>query len=76
MITLNAAETEALVRNLDGITECDAGLSHIRLERRDSFDKPYEGGFLILRLETQDGLWAEDAISEAGMTSHWGQGSL
>jgi hypothetical protein len=72
-LNLNSAETEGLVRCLDGITEIE-GFHSVELQRRDSFDMPFESGFLIVTVRQENGDWAEDAISETGSVSHWSQG--
>lgn len=67
MKPLNPAETEALVRAIDGLEDFDS----VDLSRRDSFDNPYEDGFLVVRVFWSDGGTSADVISETGNTNVW-----
>jgi len=67
-LTLNAAETEALVRNIDS----PGFVTSVQLSRRDSLDQLCETGFLVVSMVTGDGEQQRYAISETGSTSLWG----
>ena len=56
---LNPAETEALVRAIDGL-ENYTGIS---LSRRDSLDNEHADGFLVVRVNWNDGDSSADVIS-------------
>ena len=64
---LNPAETEALVRAIDGL-ENYTGIS---LSRRDSLDNEHADGFLVVRVNWNDGGSSADVISEFGTTNVW-----
>jgi hypothetical protein len=65
-LTLNEAETAALVRAVD-----DADVVSVQLSRRDSLDQPYDQGFLTVSVVMRDGTQHRDAISEMGATTLW-----
>ncbi len=67
-MTLNPAETNALVSNIGGLE----GLSSVELERRDSFDQAHADGLLIVTVNWSDGGRTSDAISDTGSTTAWG----
>ena len=67
-LTLNAAETEALVRNIDS----PDFVTSVQLSRRDSLDQLCEAGVLVVSIVTADGEQQRFAISETGSTVLWG----
>lgn len=74
-ITLNPTELDAVIRNTDGLTDCD-GFKSVELSRRDSFNNPYNDGFLIVTMrfsatDTYPEAIEEYAISETGSTTFW-----
>jgi len=65
---LNPAETEALVRAIDGL-ENYTGIS---LSRRDSLDNEHaDGGLLVVRVNWNYDGSSADVISEFGTTNVW-----
>lgn len=67
-LTLNARETEALVRAIDAPPDV---VRSVQLSRRDSLDNPYADGFLVVSVVTTDDQYRV-AISETGATTNWG----
>ncbi len=66
-ITLNPAETNALVRSIEGLED----LSSVELEHRDLFDQAYPDRLLIVTVNWSDGGRTSDAISDTGETTNW-----
>lgn len=65
---LNPAETEALVRCIDGLADFES----VVLTREDSLGNLLaEDGFLIVTVKWSDGLVTADSISETGSTVAW-----
>lgn len=64
---LNPAETEALVRAIDGLENYES----VELSRRDSLDNEHADGFLVVRVNWNDGDSSADVISEYGTTNVW-----
>lgn len=66
-LTLNAAETLALAQAID----CPPAFGHrsVQLSRRDSLDKPYPEGFLVVSIVDYNGEQYRLVIGETGSTS-------